>query len=356
MKKTALIMAGGKGERFWPKSRQSLPKQFLSLTNDGKTMIQLTVERILPLVSLEDIYIATNTNYKHLVLEQLPGIPAENVLCEPVGRNTAPCIGLGAVHIQRKYEDAIMIVLPSDHLIKYNDIFTETLANACDVAEINANLVTIGITPNYPETGYGYIKADKNKQLKKTYSVERFVEKPDFNLAKTYVESGDYYWNSGMFVWKLSSILENMKNFMSDTYNGLLKIQAAIKTPEEENVLKNIFPEFVSDSIDYGIMEKASGIYLIPGNFGWDDVGSWLAVERVKGTDDAQNTLTGNVIALNTSHCTIEGKKRLIAALGLKDLIIVDTDDALLIADKNSAGDIKKILAVLRDTDRENYL
>lgn len=356
MKKTALIMAGGKGERFWPKSRQSLPKQFLSLTNDGKTMIQLTVERILPLVSLEDIYIATNTNYKHLVLEQLPGIPAENVLCEPVGRNTAPCIGLGAVHIQRKYEDAIMIVLPSDHLIKYNDIFTETLANACDVAEINANLITIGITPNYPETGYGYIKADKNKQLKKTYSVERFVEKPDFNLAKTYVESGDYYWNSGMFIWKLSSILENMKNFMSDTYNGLLKIQAAIKTPEEENVLKNIFPEFVSDSIDYGIMEKASGIYLIPGNFGWDDVGSWLAVERVKGTDDAQNTLTGNVIALNTSHCTIEGKKRLIAALGLKDLIIVDTDDALLIADKNSAGDIKKILAVLRDTDRENYL
>ena len=291
-----------------------------------------------------------------MVLEQLPGIPAENVLCEPVGRNTAPCIGLGAVHIQRKYEDAIMIVLPSDHLIKYNDIFTETLANACDVAEINANLVTIGITPNYPETGYGYIKADKNKQLKKTYSVERFVEKPDFNLAKTYVESGDYYWNSGMFIWKLSSILENMKNFMSDTYNGLLKIQAAIKTPEEENVLKNIFPEFVSDSIDYGIMEKASGIYLIPGNFGWDDVGSWLAVERVKGTDDAQNTLTGNVIALNTSHCTIEGKKRLIAALGLKDLIIVDTDDALLIADKNSAGDIKKILAVLRDTDRENYL
>ena len=356
MKKTALIMAGGKGERFWPKSRQSLPKQFLSLTNDGKTLIQLTVERILPLVSLEDIYIATNTNYKHLVLEQLPGIPAENVLCEPVGRNTAPCIGLGAVHIQRKYEDAIMIVLPSDHLIKYNDIFTETLANACEVAEIGTNLVTIGITPNYPETGYGYIKADKNKQLKKTYSVECFVEKPDFDLAKTYVESGDYYWNSGMFIWKLSSILENMKNFMSDTYNGLLKIQAAIKTPEEENVLKKIFPEFVSDSIDYGIMEKASGIYLIPGNFGWDDVGSWLAVERVKGTDDAQNTLTGNVIALNTSHCTIEGKKRLIAALGLKDLIIVDTDDALLIADKNSAGDIKKILAVLRDTDRENYL
>lgn len=356
MKKTALIMAGGKGERFWPKSRQSLPKQFLSLTNDGKTMIQLTVERILPLVNLEDIYIATNANYKHLVLEQLPGLPEENILCEPVGRNTAPCIGLGAVHIQRKYEDAIMIVLPSDHLIKYNDIFTETLNNACDVAETGSNLVTIGITPNYPETGYGYIKADKNRPLKKTFSVERFVEKPDFGLAKSYVESGDYYWNSGMFIWKLSSILKNMKDFMADTYEGLLTIQSAIGTSEEENILKQVFPEFISDSIDYGIMEKASDIYLIPGNFGWDDVGSWLAVERVKGTDTSANTLSGNVLALHTEHCTIEGRERLIAALGLKNLIIVDTDDALLVADKDSAGDIKKILSVLRETNRENYL
>lgn len=356
MKKTALIMAGGKGERFWPKSRQSLPKQFLSLTNDGKTMIQLTVERILPLVNLEDIYIATNANYKHLVLEQLPGLPEENILCEPVGRNTAPCIGLGAVHIQRKYEDAIMIVLPSDHLIKYNDIFTETLNNACDVAETGSNLVTIGITPNYPETGYGYIKADKNRPLKKTFSVERFVEKPDFDLAKSYVESGDYYWNSGMFIWKLSSILKNMKNFMADTYEGLLTIQSVIGTSEEENILKQVFPEFISDSIDYGIMEKASDIYLIPGNFGWDDVGSWLAVERVKGTDTSANTLSGNVLALHTEHCTIEGRERLIAALGLKNLIIVDTDDALLVADKDSAGDIKKILSVLRETNRENYL
>lgn len=356
MKKTALIMAGGKGERFWPKSRQSLPKQFLSLTNDGKTMIQLTVERILPLVNLEDIYIATNTLYKHLVLEQLPGLPEENILCEPIGRNTAPCIGLGAVHIQHKYEDAIMIVLPSDHLIKYNDIFTETLSNACEVAEMDTNLITIGITPNYPETGYGYIKADKSQPLKKTFSVERFVEKPDFDLAKSYVESGDYYWNSGMFIWKLSSILKNMKSFMSDTYEGLLKIQSAIGTTEEDSTLKDIFPGFVSDSIDYSIMEKASGIYLIPGNFGWDDVGSWLAVERVKGTDTSSNTLTGNVIALNTNHCTIEGSDRLIAALGLKNLIIVDTNDALLVADKSSSGDIKKILSVLRETNGEKYL
>ncbi|MEE1242942.1 MAG: mannose-1-phosphate guanylyltransferase [Frisingicoccus sp.] len=356
MKKTALIMAGGKGERFWPKSRQNLPKQFLSLTNDGKTMIQLTVERILPLVELEDIYIATNANYKHLVMEQLPGLPEQNILCEPIGRNTAPCIGLGAVHIHHKYEDAIMMVLPSDHLIKFNDIFAETLSNACDVAEEGNNLVTIGITPNYPETGYGYIKADKSAVLKKSYSVDCFVEKPNYEVAKSYVESGDYYWNSGMFIWKISSILSNMQTFMTDTYEGLLKIQSAIGTPEEDTVLKEIFPNFVSDSIDYGIMEKASDIYLIPGNFGWDDVGSWLAVERVRGTDDHGNTLSGNVVTVDTEHCTIEGHKRLITTVGLKDLIIVDTEDALLVADKMVAGDIKKLLAQLREKGKDTYL
>ncbi len=356
MQKTALIMAGGKGERFWPKSRQEFPKQFLSLTNDGKTMIQLTVERILPLVELNDIYIVTNANYKHLVMEQLPGLPEENILCEPVGRNTAPCIGLGAAHIHHKYDDAIMMVLPSDHLIKFNDIFTETLSKACEVAEIGSNLVTIGITPNYPETGYGYIKADKSATLNHAFSVERFVEKPNYEIAKSYVESGDFYWNSGMFVWKLSSILSNIQTFMPDTYDGLLKIEAAIQTPDEDRVLNDIFPNFVSDSIDYGIMEKASHIYLIPGNFGWDDVGSWLAVERVRGIDSDQNTLTGNVVTVHTEHCTIEGHDRLIATVGLKDLVIVDTPDALLVADKNSVGDIKELLAKLRSNDLSNYL
>ena len=165
MKKTALIMAGGKGERFWPKSRISLPKQFLSLTDDGKTMIQLTVERIRPLVELEDVYIATNSLYKNLVLDQLPGIPEENILCEPIGRNTAPCIGLGAVHINTKYDDAVMIVLPSDHLIKNNEVFADTLSRAAEVAQQGENLVTVGITPNYPETGYGYIHYDKETKL-----------------------------------------------------------------------------------------------------------------------------------------------------------------------------------------------
>ena len=215
MKKTALIMAGGRGERFWPKSRQQLPKQFLSLTDDNKTMIQLTVERILPLVAMEDIYIATNQDYKALVREQLPDLPEQNILCEPVGRNTAPCIGLGAVHIARKYEDALMFVLPSDHLIKMNTIFLRTLRDACEVAEQGDNLVTIGITPDTPETGYGYIRFDADRTLGRAFAVEQFVEKPSLDKAKEYLASGQYMWNSGMFTWKVSTILKNIrqKNF-----------------------------------------------------------------------------------------------------------------------------------------------
>ena len=356
MKKTALIMAGGKGERFWPKSRLTLPKQFLSLTNDGKTMIQLTVERILPLVDMEDIYIATNETYRSLVREQLPDIPESHILCEPVGRNTAPCIGLGAVHIHHKYEDAVMIVLPSDHLVKYNDIFTRTLEEACRVAESGENLVTLGIAPNYPETGYGYIKADTSLKDGDAFRVDRFVEKPDLETARSYVESGDYYWNSGMFIWKISSILSALSRYMPETYDGLSKIGQAVGTENETDALLSVFPTLPSESIDYGIMEKASHIYLVPGVFGWDDVGSWLAVERVRGADDDGNTLSGNVTVLNTSGCTIEAREKLIAAIGLNDLIVVDTDDALLICAKDSAGDIKKMLELLRNKGKDSYL
>ena len=214
MKRTALIMAGGRGERFWPKSRKNLPKQFLSLTDDGKTMIQLTIERIRPLVEIEDIYIVTNKDYKTLVLEQLPDIPEQNILCEPVGRNTAPCVGLGAVHIASKYEDALMIVLPSDHLIKYNQMFLNTLRTGCELAETGDNLVTIGITPDHAETGYGYIKFNPDEMSGAAYKVERFVEKPNLEVAKEYLETEEYLWNSGMFIWKASTILKNIKRFL----------------------------------------------------------------------------------------------------------------------------------------------
>lgn len=356
MKKTALIMAGGRGERFWPKSRKNLPKQFLSLTDDGKTMIQLTVERILPLVDMQDIYIATNRDYKKLVREQLPEIPEENILCEPVGRNTAPCIGLGAVHISRKYDDAVMLVLPSDHLIKYNTIFLNTLSDAAEVAEQGENLVTLGITPDYPETGYGYIKFNPNQTMKRAFAVDRFVEKPDLETAKEYLATEQYLWNSGMFIWKVSTILHNMEKYLPETYAGLQRIQNAIATEDEQSVLEQEFEAFHSESIDYGIMEKAQNIYILSGSFGWDDVGSWLAVERIRQSNEFGNVITGNAVTVDTKNTIIEGDKKLIATVGIEDLIIVDTEDALLICEKDSAGNIKKVLENLKICNRTEYL
>lgn len=356
MNTTALIMAGGRGERFWPRSRKNLPKQFLSLTDDGKTMIQLTVERILPLVKMEDIYIATNKNYRELVRSQLPGIPEENILCEPVGRNTAPCIGLGAAHIGKKYENALMLVLPSDHLIKFNNMFLSSLREACRVAMEDDNLVTLGITPTYPETGYGYIKFNPQKTLGGAYEVERFVEKPTLEVAKEYLETEEYLWNSGMFIWKLSSVWKNMEKYMPEAYAGLQRIGAAIGTPEEEAVLEQEFAALPSVSIDYGIMEKAQHIYTIPGTFGWDDVGSWLAVERIKKTNEDGNVVNGNVITIDTHNCIVQGTNKLIAAVGLRDLIIVDTEDAILICEKHRAGDIRKVTENLKICNRDEYL
>ena len=349
-------MAGGRGERFWPKSRKSLPKQFLSLTDDGKTMIQLTVERILPLVKMEDIYISTNRDYKELVRQQLPEIPEENILCEPVGRNTAPCIGLGAVHMRKKYEDAVMYVLPSDHLIKYTSIFLSTLTDAGEVAEQGENLVTLGITPDCPETGYGYIKFLPDQMLGRAFEVDRFVEKPDLETAKEYVASEQYLWNSGMFIWKVSTILKNLETYLPETYQGLNRIADAIGTEEEELVLEKEFSAFQSESIDYGIMEKAKNIYILSGSFGWDDVGSWLAVDRIKKSNEFGNVINGNAVTVDTKNCIIQGGKKLIATVGIEDIIVVDTEDALLICEKDSAGNIKKVLENLKICNRTEYL
>lgn len=356
MKKTALIMAGGRGERFWPRSRKGLPKQFLSLTDDGKTMIQLTVERILPLVDTKDIYIATNKDYLELVKAQLPDVPTENIICEPVGRNTAPCIALGAALISTKYEDAIMMVLPSDHLIKYNSMFQTILRDACDVALEGDNLVTVGITPDHPETGYGYIKFNTEISKGRAFGVERFVEKPTLEKAKEYLAEDDYLWNSGMFLWKISSVMNRFKELLPDVYDGALKIKEAYKEGRGEEVLEQVFPNLPSISVDYGLMEKSQNIYTIPGTFGWDDVGSWLAVERIKQSNEFGNIVNGNVITIGTKDCIIQGDKKLIATVGLKDLVIVDTEDATLICEKGSTADIKKVLENLRICNRNEYL
>ena len=356
MKKTALIMAGGRGERFWPKSRTDSPKQFLSLTGDGKTMIQLTVDRIRRLVDMEDIYIATNENYRGLVKEQLPELPEGNILCEPVGRNTAPCIGLGAEYIAKKYGDALMLVLPSDHLIKYTSIFCQTLEDACAVAEEGDNLVTLGITPDSPDTGYGYIRFDPGRTLGRSFAVESFVEKPDLETAKGYLASREYLWNSGMFIWRTSVILDNIRRYLPELHEGLERVREAIGTTEERETLEREFRAFKAVSIDYGVMEKAKNIYCVAGNFGWDDVGSWLAVGRIRKTNEFGNVVDGNVVTIDTRNSIIQGRDKLIAAVGLRDLVVVDTEDAILICEKDSAGDIKKVLENLRICNKYQYL
>lgn len=361
MRIVAVIMAGGRGERFWPRSRKNMPKQFLNLTSDGKTMIQHTVERIQGLIDNEDIFIVTNKDYKNLVCEQLPYVNEKNIILEPCSRNTAPCIGLVSTYIKYKYkeEETIMIVLPSDHLIKYNEIFVDTLKKAIDIAGQDKNMVTIGITPSYPETGYGYINfgyKDDDKRYSGAYKVNKFVEKPSIERAKEYLASGKYLWNSGMFVWKTSTILNAFEEYMPETYQGLCRIGNAIGTDNEFQVLKDEFSNFESQSIDYGIMEKYDKIYTVPGSFGWDDVGSWLALERTYQTNEDGNIVEGNVITINVKDSIIQAKDKLVATVGLKDIIIVDTEDSILICNKNSVQDVKRVIENLKVCNRNQYL
>ncbi len=356
MKLTAVIMAGGKGERFWPKSRTNCPKQFLSLTSDHETMLQKTVRRLAPLVRTEDVYVVTNAAYTGLVTEQLRGLPPENIIAEPCSRNTAPCIGLAASVIRKKYGDAVMLVLPSDHLIRQTDMYLDTLRRAVTAAEQGTNLVTLGITPTYPETGYGYIRYVRGSGRNGVYKVECFVEKPDVQTAREYLREGTYLWNSGMFLWKASTILMNLEKFMPELYAGLLPIAEAYGTDAFSKVLEERFCTLPSQSVDYGIMEKAENILTIPGSFGWDDVGSWLALGRINHTDENGNMLSGDVISVRSRGCIVSGEQRLIAVLGLQDTVIVDTPDAVLVCDKNSTQDIRQILAQLREEHRESLL
>lgn len=247
------------------------------------------------------------------------------------------------------------MVLPSDHLIKYNKMFLNTLENACSIAEKGANLVTIGITPDYPETGYGYIKFNPDKADGQAFEVECFVEKPSLEVAKEYLETEEYLWNSGMFAWKVSTILDNIHTFLPKIYEGLMEIQTTIGTENYEQKLNTVFPDFQSESIDYGIMEKASSIYILPGIFGWDDVGSWMAVGRIRKSNEQGNVVKDNIITINSENNIIEGTDKLIAVVGARDLVIVDTEDATLICDKDSTGDIKKVLENLKICNRDEY-
>lgn len=357
MRISAVIMAGGKGERFWPMSRSNKPKQFLPLTKDDKTMIQQTVDRIRPLVDMEDILVATNERYRDLTREQLPDLPEQNVLYEPVGKNTAPCIGLAAAVLHKRVGDCVMAVLSSDHLIGNEKKFLQALRTAAKVARRGENIVTIGIEPAYPETGYGYIHFDSdNITGEGVYNVREFVEKPDYATARQYVQTGEYLWNSGMFVFTVSTILENFRRYLPGMHQGLMRIRDAVDTPAYDAVLREEFDNFEAISIDYGIMEHAQNIFAVPGNFGWDDVGSWSAVGRIRNRDENGNTLRGDVLAIETRNCTIYGERRIIAVMGVEDLVIVDADDVLMVVRADQAQRVKGFLKTLREQGRDELL
>ncbi len=356
MKNTVVIMAGGKGERFWPKSRKNCPKQFLSLTNDGKTMLRLTVERLLPLVDIEDIFVVTNADYVGLVKEQIPEMPIENILAEPFAKNTAPCIGLATAHIAKKYGQAVMLILASDHLIKNKELYLSTVREGLSIAQEEGNIVTIGITPTYPETGYGYINFETTDERYNVYKVKKFVEKPNLERARDYLDDGTYLWNSGMFVFSTDTILHNFKTFMPALYEGVMKIKDSLETGADTTVLLDEYSKFQSESIDTGIMEKAEHIYVLPGSFGWDDVGSWNALERINRLNDNGNVCKGNTITIDVKDSIVYGNDKLLALVGVEDLVVVDTGDATLICAKDRTQDIKKVLENLRICNREEYL
>lgn len=353
----ALIMAGGTGSRLWPRSRTQHPKQFLDITGD-LTMLQQSQQRLLPLIPIERTLVATNRQYVEIVTRQLPEMPPDNILGEPTGRGTAAAIGLAAVHLRKRNPDALMAVLTADHLIKKTDTFRQVLQAAADVASEDW-LVTLGITPNYPETGYGYIERGEFLGMVgdfEGYRVERFVEKPDLARAESYVSSGNYAWNSGMFIWKVRRILEEMERHMPDLYEGLLKIEADINTVRAEETLLKLFPTLPNQTIDYGIMEKASQVAVLSVDIGWHDVGSWSAVYDVLPRDKSNNVVVGRHVTPDSVNSLIYSPKRLVATLGLDDVVIVDTDDVLLVCPRSRAQDVKKIVDILKVNGEAGYL
>lgn len=355
----AVIMAGGSGTRFWPLSREKRPKQLLKITGKD-TMIKQTIDRIVTEISPNNIYIVTTSIQAESIREELPMIPAKNVISEPFGRNTAACIGLAAAIISQKDAHASMAVMTADHLIEPPDLFLKALHTAENLATETNALVTFGIKPNEPSVNYGYIQRSEegiNFEGLNVYDAKCFKEKPDRATAEDFVQNGEYYWNSGIFVWTVNTILENIKAFVPQLASGLARIAESIDTPEETNVIRNEYEGFESISIDYAVMERASNVKIIEANFEWDDVGSWLAVERLNKSDQNDNTILGKHCGINTNGNIIIGdEERLITTINVSGLVIVSTKDVTMVCNKNNAEDIKKMTDVLRERGLNEYL
>lgn len=357
MNSYAIIMAGGVGARFWPYGTNKLPKQFLPVTNSADTMLQLTVKRIKELIPLERIFISTNSQYISEVKKQVPKIPSENIIGEPVGRNTAPCIGLASIMLRQFDEKAKMFVTPADHLIEDLDEFHRVINAGLEFVEKRDAIVTLGIVPTHPETGYGYIQfiedavftiGEDEKNNVSIFKVKTFAEKPNYESAKVFLESGDFLWNSGMFLFRSDVILGEMQKSLPDLYHALGKIEKSIHTNKFQATLDQVFAEIKGISIDYGVMEKSKKVYVIKANFKWSDLGSWDEVFRIKTKDKNNNVLIGDSYSKDSKNNLVMSPKGFIGLIGVEDMIIINTKEGLLICRKERSQEVKEIVDYLK--------
>jgi mannose-1-phosphate guanylyltransferase len=355
----AVIMAGGIGSRFWPQSRKGNPKQFLRVF-DELTLIQNTVGRLQGIVPSERIFIVTHERYVEQTRDQLPAVPEENILAEPIARNTAPCITFAAIRLLADDPDATMIVLPADHVIRNVGRFHAVLRAAIEKAQEHDTLVTIGINPTHPETGYGYIQfdgqVDEGEEGPRAFAVKTFAEKPDLATAERFLDSGDFLWNSGMFVWRADTILEKIRLHLPQAYDAFEPLCEAVGTEREEEAVAEAYSKSPHISIDYGVMERAQPVFVVPASFGWSDIGDWRAVYELGDKDEHGNALDGNVIVHDSSRCLVESDDRLVVLVGMHDTVVVDTRDALLVCNRESAQQVKNVVDYLHAHQLDEYV
>ncbi|GAB4566446.1 MAG: mannose-1-phosphate guanylyltransferase [Anaerolineae bacterium] len=355
-----VILAGGVGSRLWPRSRRQMPKQFLNITSPERTMLQETYQRVADMASPDQFIVVTSQAYSPTVQQQLPEVPVGNIIGEPVGRGSAPAIGVAAVLIQHRCPDAVMACLSADHFITRLDEFRRVLRVAEQVAQ-QGYLVTIGIQPSYPEVGYGYIEGGEMLMTLDGIPVRQaaqFIEKPQREDAMRYVSAGNFYWNAGMFIWRTSAVLEAFARYMPDLYDRLMMIQARWQGTGNWGIIpEDVWLPIQSETIDYGIMERADNVAVVPADLGWSDVGSWATLlDLLPASDSAENVVVGQHVGVETRGSLIYSPYRLIATVGLEDIVIVDTGDVILVCPKERAQDVKRIVEQLQEQGRHELL